>query len=110
MAAKSEILMKIESSPGKAISAECQLALDPSDTLMKDFTDGKFYQIENFSLTAGLQDESSGKSQEPAKHSADGQPALGPDGKPVAAPAADGKPAAGAKAPAAEGKDAPKKK
>jgi type VI protein secretion system component Hcp len=65
MASKSEILMKIESSPGKALAAECQLAIDPEDTLMKDFSNGKYYQIEDFSFTAGLQDEQPPKPLQP---------------------------------------------
>jgi type VI protein secretion system component Hcp len=87
MATKSEILMKIEPSAGKAISAECQLTLDPADTLMKDFTDGKFFQIENFTFSAGLQDEHGGKPHDTANHPSNDHPAHGPDGKLIKAKA-----------------------
>jgi type VI protein secretion system component Hcp len=80
MASKSEILMKIESSPGKAIAAECQLIVDPEDTLMKDFSDGKYYQIENFSFSAGLQEEP--KPPAPGPPPGNNQPVHGTTAKP----------------------------
>jgi type VI protein secretion system component Hcp len=80
MASKSEILMKIESSPGKAIAAECQLAIDPEDTLMRDFSEGKYYQIENFSFTAGLQEEP--KPPPPSPPPGNNQPVHGTTAKP----------------------------
>jgi type VI protein secretion system component Hcp len=89
MASKSEILMKIESSPGKAIAAECQLTLDPEDTMMKDFSDGKYYQIENFSLSAGLQEEP--KAPVPGQPPGHNQPVHGGTGKPEKAKATKAK-------------------
>lgn len=64
MATKSEILMKVETSPKQAIAAECNAMLDPADSLMSDFTAGKFFQIEDFSFSAGLEDhEAKAKTQ-----------------------------------------------
>jgi type VI protein secretion system component Hcp len=60
MSDKVEILMKIVISGNNAIPAECQLAIDPTDTLMSGFENGRFFQIKDFNFSAGLQDDQGG--------------------------------------------------
>ena len=61
MAVKSELLMKLVKSTGEAVKAECQVEIDSRDDLMAGFAADRFFQIEDFSLTVGL-DESESKS------------------------------------------------
>ena len=64
MAVKSELLMKLVKSTGEAVRAECQVEIDSRDDLMAGFAADRFFQIEDFSLTVGLDD---GEGKEPAK-------------------------------------------
>ena len=66
MPAKSEILMMLVQQSGEAIGAECGASLNPPDDLMKGFTPGKYFQIEDFGFGVGL-DESDGTETKPAK-------------------------------------------
>ena len=59
MASKSELLMKLVKSTGEAVKAECQVEIDSSDDLMAGFASDRFFQIEDFSLTVGLDDTES---------------------------------------------------
>lgn len=54
-----DLLMKFVKG-GDAIEAECQTSIDPKDRFLTDFQGGKFFEVEEFSFGAGLDDDDSG--------------------------------------------------
>ena len=61
-----DLLMKFVKG-SEAIDAECQTTVDSKDDLLHDFKTGKFFEIDEFSFGAGLEDDdSSGEKRNPA--------------------------------------------
>ncbi len=54
---RNDMLMKFVRSNGQALDAECQAARNPSDDLIRDFADGKYFEVEDFGFGAGLDDD-----------------------------------------------------
>jgi type VI protein secretion system component Hcp len=56
-----DILMRFVQSNGQSVDGEAQSEVDYTDLLMLDFKDGKFFQVEDFSMGIEVSDEDPGK-------------------------------------------------